>query len=98
MTFRKTNRLRAWNAAVVLRAYLAYRVGGGAPIARVSPGFIGLGSLTTSEPVVAGGAVAVPRSGISPGAVTVPRSRLPRILFPLVSVGDGVVGLTRGTD
>ena len=59
-------------------APLPYRVGGGAPIARVSPGFIGLGSLTTSEPVVAGGAVAVPRSG-PPGAVTVPRSRLPLI-------------------
>ena len=43
-----------------------------------------------------GGTVAVPRSGISPGVVTVPRSRLPRILLPLVSVGDGVVGLTRG--
>ena len=77
-------------------APLPYRVGGGAPIARVSPGFIGLGSLTTSEPVVVGGTVAVPRSGISPGVVTVPRSRLPRILLPLVSVGDGVVGLTRG--
>ena len=62
---------------------LPYRVGIGAPIARVSPGFIGLGSLTTSEPVVAGGVVTVPRS-----------RRIP--IFPLVSVGDGVVGLTRG--
>ena len=99
--FTETNAVRfawfqEWKKRRGRLAPLPYRVGGGAPIARVSPGFIGLGSLTTSEPVVAGGAVAVPRSGISPGAVTVPRSRLPRILLPLVSVGDGVVGLTRG--
>lgn len=49
-----------------------------------------LGSLVTAEPVVAGGVVIVPRSGI------------PRV-FPLSepadgSVGDGVVGLTLGPD
>ena len=76
-----------------------YRVDGGAPIARVSPGVV-LGSLTTSD-LVAGGAATGARSGIPPGAVTVPRSRIP--IFPLVSVGVGltrgaVVGLTRGTD
>jgi hypothetical protein len=62
-------------------------VGGGAPIARVSAGFIGLGSLTTSE---AGGGTG---RGIVPGVVTVSRSRIPVVEG---FVGDGVVGLTRG--
>ena len=61
-------------------------MGGGAPIARVSAGFIGLGSLTTSE---AGGGTG---RGIVPGVVTVSRSRTVVEGF----VGDGVVGLTRG--
>ena len=73
-------------------APLPYRVGGGAPIARVSPGFIGLGSLTTSD-LAAGGALTGARSGVAPGVVTVSRSRIPVVDG---FAGDGVVGLTRG--
>jgi len=68
-------------------APLPYRVGGGAPIARASSGFIALGSLTTS-------------GLMARGAATGARSDIPRVFrfwdVVVGSVGD-VVGLTRGS-
>jgi len=68
-------------------APLPYRVGGGAPIARASPGFSALGSLTAS-------------GLMARGAATGARSGIPRVFrfwdVVVGSVGD-VVGLTRGS-